>query len=339
MTDKLFAFDNVRSFVVIDCATDTVIYTSPASLPFESGFAAVVSYDNSAVFACGTGSYVIRVDPTTYAFTGHIVGGSNQAIACKSDASFAYLVNTTNGALHEVDGTSLVPTRVLLGYAGAPRSLCISPDDLMLFCGDGFTAVERALISTLSSVAPVVGGAQYGISIDLVGARLYGSATGANALRVMDNTVDPPAIIRSIDLVGGGGGTSPRNNCVTDNGLIVCVACNASGEALIIDPRATLPILARIAITNANNVSLSPDNTKLYVADGSPIITIISMVTYAIIGTIDTGLSGVASIASQWFIPTPPARPDVWRPFVTLTAGHYNSTDVRDFIDTGKPQS
>jgi YVTN family beta-propeller protein len=231
------------------------------------------------------------------------VGTGPDAVVPTPDGSKAYVANFTANTV-SVIATASNTVAATIPVGTAPFGLAISPDGARVYVansGAGSVSVISTATNTVTNTVPVgLGSIPFGVTISPDGSKIYVADSGSGALSVIDaatvtagspialgkpTQTGPYAVALSLD-----GGTA----YVTNNlGASVSVVGIADGTIL-----ATVPVGP-----NPTELALSPDGTKLYVANSNALanppsgtVSVISTATNKVTATIPVGLSpdGVA---------------------------------------------
>jgi YVTN family beta-propeller protein len=262
---------------VVDTATNTVIATIPVGVQ-PAGVA--VSADGSKVYVAnqGTGKIpgsVSVIDSATNTATATIPLGLTGpgALAVTPDDSKVY-VTDTRGVSVIATATNAVTGTILVA---GPGNLAVSPDGNTVYVtGSSGVSVIDAATNTVIATIPVGGGA---LAVTPDGSKVYlTSSGGVSVIATASNTV-----IATIPVDGGGLAVTPDGSKVY---IITGHIASGAGTVSVIDT-ATNTVTATIPVgPEPTAVAVTPDSSKVYVADFSDSVWVIDTTTNTVANTI-----------------------------------------------------
>ncbi|MBC7186943.1 MAG: T9SS type A sorting domain-containing protein [Calditrichaeota bacterium] len=209
---SLSGYDQMEYISVIATKDHTVFHEIPTEVaPLGIAFTpdgkwALVT--NPAV-GDAAGGTVTLIDATTHTIKGSVLlGGTPAAVAVHPDGRYAYVTNTIAGAVMVLDLQATPPAvagTLELGALTTPTSIAVAPD------GKGAQVVNSfmgmiTILDLANPASPAVAGqvAVGTLPTDVVysfdGGFSYVSNTGANSISVIDNTLQPPGVVATIEL-------------------------------------------------------------------------------------------------------------------------------------------
>ena len=248
----------------------------------STGTAHALSY---AYVAAGGSNTVEKIFLANNTIVDTITVGSGPTGVCQSaNELFVYVPNFTSGTVSVISTvTDTVMATITVG--SQPHSCAVSPDgsEVWVTNADANTVSVIATATNTVSTTTTVGGGPRRIVVLPTGTHVYVSNFSGNTISVLNATT--AAVVATIT-VGG----KPWELDVTGDGSTLYVANFGSNSVQKI-ATATNTVTATLTVDRAAGLSLTPDNTKLYVGTGPDGVSIIDTVTF----TVETGPITVGS--------------------------------------------
>jgi YVTN family beta-propeller protein len=308
-----------NSITVIDPTTGT---TTTINGTIDSPYSTAVSPDGRKVYigsysTTSTTNGINVLDTATNTLsvlpqvTGNFMGiavspDGKKLYASRRNGDELLVVNSADGSNSSITGFSL------------PGGVAVTPDGIKVYVADYNNNRVRVITTSNYSVAEISDGSlqhPWGVAMSPDGKTVFVGNEGSTNISIIDTSMD--TVTGNIPV-----GSTVSTVIVTPNGATLYAGYAGSNTVPVIDI-ASKTVVASVPVSAAEGISVTPDGTRVVIANYSnPTATIINTTGNSIENLVATG-AGPRSFGN--FIAAPPA---VTSGLVSLWRGEGNAFDV-----------
>jgi PQQ-dependent catabolism-associated beta-propeller protein len=256
-----------------------------------------LSHDGKTLYvAVSDDNAIVTVDRATGKVTGRIATPDPETFALSPDGTRLFIANEDDNMLSFADLATMKVTREVL-VGGEPEGTAVSPDGRLVVQASESGSMAHVVDTRTGAVIDnlIVGTRPRGVAFTPDGARFWVASEARGTVAVFDAATRKPAGTIDFQAAGLLAATSdvfvqPVGIAFTRDGRRAFVALGRAKLVAEVDP-ATLRIVRTFPVGwRAWNLALSPDETRLYTANGlSGDVTAIDLVHNAVAGTVHIG--------------------------------------------------